>query len=139
MAPPKTADYGALLKKLKKELIESTLASIDKKAKKDQETYYPTDSQLQLLDVCGYKGYIVPLAFRSSIEANQFVDSYVLKKTKFLEQHHKMLAPGIHFFECINSFLKILFSYRHSFLFDSCHSRKCKVTHGHLADPACRH
>jgi hypothetical protein len=29
MAPPKTADYGALLKELKKELIESTLASID--------------------------------------------------------------------------------------------------------------
>ncbi len=98
MAPPKTADYAALLKKLKKELIESTLASIDKKPKKDQETYYPTASQLQLLDVCGYKGYVVPLAFRSSIEANQFVDSYVLKKTKFLEQHNKMLAPWHSFF-----------------------------------------
>jgi len=44
MAPPKIADYGPLLKKLKKELIESTLASIDKKAKKDQQTYYQTDS-----------------------------------------------------------------------------------------------
>jgi hypothetical protein len=98
MAPPKTADYGALLKKLKKELIESTLASIDKKAKKDQKTYYPTDSQLQPLDVCGYKGYIVPLAFRSSIEANRFVHSYVVKKIKFLEQHNEKLAPCIHFF-----------------------------------------
>jgi hypothetical protein len=36
MAPPKTADYGALLKKLKKELIESTLALIEQKTKKDQ-------------------------------------------------------------------------------------------------------
>lgn len=46
MAPPKTADYGALLKKLKKELIESTLASIDKKAKKKTKklTIRPTAS-----------------------------------------------------------------------------------------------
>jgi hypothetical protein len=34
MAPPKIADYGTLLKKLKKEFIESTLVSIDKKTKK---------------------------------------------------------------------------------------------------------
>lgn len=66
MAPPKIADYGALLKKLKKELIEPTLASIDKKARKDQQTYYQTDSQFQLLNVCGYKGYIVPLVFHRS-------------------------------------------------------------------------
>jgi hypothetical protein len=88
------------------------------------------------MDVCGYEGYIVPLAFRSTIEANQFanqfVDSYVVKKTKFLEQHNKMLALGVHFF-------KFMFSYSHSFLFDSCHSRKYKVTHGHLAHPICGH
>lgn len=35
----------------------------------------------------------------SSIEANQFVDSYVAKKTKFVEHHDKMPAPGIHFFK----------------------------------------
>jgi hypothetical protein len=66
MAPPKIADYGALLKKLKKELIESTLVSIDKKAKEDRQTYYQTDSQFQLLNVCGYKGYIGPLVFHRS-------------------------------------------------------------------------
>jgi hypothetical protein len=66
MAPPKIADCGALLKKLKKELIESTLASIDKKAKKHQHTYYQSDSQFQLLNVCGYKGYIVLLVFHRS-------------------------------------------------------------------------
>jgi hypothetical protein len=33
MAPPKIANYGTLLKKLKKELVESTLARIDKKNK----------------------------------------------------------------------------------------------------------
>jgi hypothetical protein len=52
MAPPKIANCGTLLKKLKKELIESTLVPIDKKTKNDQQTYYPTDNQLQLLDVC---------------------------------------------------------------------------------------
>jgi hypothetical protein len=66
MAPPKIADYGALLKKSKKELIESTLASIDKKVNKDRQTYYQTDSQFQLLNVCGCKGYIVPLVFHRS-------------------------------------------------------------------------
>lgn len=44
MAPSKTTDCGMLLKKLKKELIESTLVPIDKKTKKDQQTYYSIDS-----------------------------------------------------------------------------------------------
>jgi hypothetical protein len=44
MTPPKTIDYGALFKKFKKELIESTPMSIDKKLKKYQQTYYPTNS-----------------------------------------------------------------------------------------------
>jgi hypothetical protein len=35
MAPSKIANYGALFKKLKKELIGSTLALINKKPKKD--------------------------------------------------------------------------------------------------------
>jgi hypothetical protein len=52
MPPPKIANYGTLLKKLKKELVKSTLAPIDKKTKQDQQTYYPTNNQLQLLDVC---------------------------------------------------------------------------------------
>jgi hypothetical protein len=33
------------------------------------------------------------------MEANQFVDSYAVKKTKSLELHKKMLALGIHFFK----------------------------------------
>ncbi len=44
MAPVKNADYGMLFKKLKKELVESTLVSIDIKTKKDQPTYYSTDN-----------------------------------------------------------------------------------------------
>jgi hypothetical protein len=44
MIPPKTIDYVALLKKLKKELAESNLTLIDKKQRKDQHTYYPTDN-----------------------------------------------------------------------------------------------
>jgi hypothetical protein len=43
MAPPKIADYGALLKNLKKELIESTLASIEKS--KERPTNLLSDRQ----------------------------------------------------------------------------------------------
>jgi hypothetical protein len=100
----KTIDYGALFKKLKKELIKFTHVSIDKKPKKDQQTYYLTNNQLQLLDVCSYKGYNVPHAFTSSMEANQFVDSYVVKNTKFLEQHNKMQALDI-CLSCIYQFI----------------------------------
>jgi hypothetical protein len=59
MAPLKTTNYGMLLKKLKKELVESNLVPINKKTKKDQQTYYSIDNQSGLLDVCGYKGYIL--------------------------------------------------------------------------------
>jgi hypothetical protein len=104
------------------------------KKQKDQETYYPTDSQLQLLDVCGYKGYIVPLAFRSSMEANQFVDSYVLKKTKFLEQHNKMLAPGIHFFKfCFH------IDSHFSLILVILGNVKLLMDTLHIPHPACRH
>jgi len=44
MIPPKTTNYGALLKKLKKKLVESTLTLVDKKQRKDQQTYYPIDN-----------------------------------------------------------------------------------------------
>jgi hypothetical protein len=65
------------------------------KKNKRKQTSYPTESQLRLLDVCGYKGYNEPLAFESSSEANRFVDNWNNKKTKFLETHSKMLAPSI--------------------------------------------
>ncbi len=90
------------------------------------------------MDVCNYKGYNVPLAFMSSMEATQFVDSYVVKKTKFLEQHNKMQAPGIHL-SCICQFVfQIMSSYKHSFLFNCCHLKTCEVTHGCLAYHVCR-
>lgn len=61
------------------------------------------------------------------MEVNQFVDSYVVKKTKFLEQHNKMQAPNIHL-SCICQFIfKITSSYRHSFLFDYCHLKNVKL------------
>jgi hypothetical protein len=38
------ANYIVLLKKLEKDLIESTLLPLDKKSKKDHQTYYLTNS-----------------------------------------------------------------------------------------------
>ncbi len=46
MGPLKTVDYGALFKKLKKELIKFIQVSINKKPKKDQQTYYLTNNKL---------------------------------------------------------------------------------------------
>jgi hypothetical protein len=41
-------------------------------------------------------GYSEPLTFHSSIEANQFVDDWASKKTKFLDNHNKMPTPCTH-------------------------------------------
>jgi hypothetical protein len=84
------ANYITLLKKLKKDFIESTLSPLDKNSKKDHQTYCLIDSQLCLLDVYEYKGYNDPPTFASSMEVNQFVDSYVMRKSKFLEDQNKM-------------------------------------------------
>ncbi len=45
MAPPKTTDYAALLRKLKEDLVKSTPSPNEKKPK-IKEWYYPTNSQL---------------------------------------------------------------------------------------------
>jgi hypothetical protein len=44
------------------------------------------------------KRYSETLTFRSSIEANQFVDDWASKKKKFLDNHNKMPDPCTHFF-----------------------------------------
>jgi hypothetical protein len=41
--------------------------------------------------------YNRPPSFDTSTKANQFIDIYVLKKIKFLEEHGKMLAPDSFF------------------------------------------
>jgi len=64
MAPLKTTNYGALFKKLKKELVESTPMSINKKPKKDEQIYYLTNSQLWFLDVLITKDIMCPLCSR---------------------------------------------------------------------------
>jgi hypothetical protein len=83
--------------KLKQDLVDSTPSPIDKKPRKDEQTCFLTESQLRLLDVCGYKGYSAPISFAFSMEANRFVDGYAIKKNNFVEQHSKMLALGSNF------------------------------------------
>jgi hypothetical protein len=96
MAPPKTTDYAALLRKLKQDLVNSTPSAIEKKPKRE-ERYYPTNSQLWLLGICGFKSSNEPLVFNFSTEANQFVNLYTMEKIKFLEEHGKMPGPCISF------------------------------------------
>jgi hypothetical protein len=70
MALPKTSNYVTHLKKLKKDFIDSTSSPINMKFKKMEQTCCPTEDQLHILNLCGYKGYNKPLAFDYSIEAN---------------------------------------------------------------------
>jgi hypothetical protein len=70
MALPKTPDNITFLKILKKDLIDSTSSPINKKFKKMEHTCYPTENQLCLLNLCGYKGYNKPPTFGYSTEAN---------------------------------------------------------------------
>jgi hypothetical protein len=44
------------------------------------------------------KGCSETPTFHSSIEANQFVDDWASKKTKFLNNHNKMPTPCTHLF-----------------------------------------
>ncbi len=69
--------------------LEMGSETIDKKPRKDQLTYFLTESQLRL--------YSAPISFASSMEANQFVDGYAIKKNNFVKQHSKMLALGSNF------------------------------------------
>jgi hypothetical protein len=82
-------------RKLQKEFVNSIPPLLDKKLKKDKQTYYPIESQLCLLDVCSYSDYKKPPSIDSSSKANQFVDTYMVKKNKFLEDHGKMRTLSI--------------------------------------------
>ncbi len=62
MTTPKTTNYGAMFKNLNKKSIESTNPLIDKRPKQYQHIYYPSNSQLHFLNICGYKGYNMPHA-----------------------------------------------------------------------------
>lgn len=53
---------------------------LDKKTKKDEQTYFLIKNQLQFLDVCNCKEYNKPSSFHSSIEVNHFVDTYATKE-----------------------------------------------------------
>lgn len=80
----------------------------------------------------------MPPTFTSSMEVNQFVDNYVVKKTKFLAQDNKMLAPSFHVSHIYQFNSWIMSSYRNSFLFHCCHCRTCEIAHGCFAHLVCR-
>ncbi len=47
------------------------------------------------MEVCSYNDYKKPPSIDSSSKANQFVDTYMVKKNKFLEDHEKMPTLSI--------------------------------------------
>jgi hypothetical protein len=77
---------------------------LDKEPKRDEQTYFPTQSQLWLLDVCGYKEYNKPPSINSSIEVYQFVNTHFTKKNQIFEVHGKMPIPSLSIFCVLISF-----------------------------------
>ncbi len=123
MAPLKTTNYGALFKKLKKELVESTPMPINKKPKKDEQIYYLTNSQLWFLDVLITKDIMCPLCSRFPWKWTNLWIVMLWRKPN--SWNNTIKCPHLIFFfpTSANSIFLIMFSYRHSFWFDFCHSK----------------
>lgn len=108
VTPPKTTNYGALLKKLKKELVESTRHQLTRNQKKINKC------MIQLIASCASWMFVATMdiicPLHSHYLTSQFVDIYVIKKTKFLKQHNKsMLTFGIDLSHFSQFILKLCF------------------------------
>ena len=66
-----TINYSRLLTKLKAEVPETT-----PKKPHIEKTFFPTEAQRRLLNVCGYKDFLNPPGFGTVWEVNQFVTEH---------------------------------------------------------------
>jgi hypothetical protein len=77
--------FHALFHSVKRELgIVSTKPT---KKTKTECKIYPTDSQCQLLDSCGYRDLKNPPFFSDSVECNNFVSCFVEAKEDFINRN----------------------------------------------------
>ena len=85
-----TINYSRLLTKLKAEVPETT-----PKKPRIEKTFFPTEAQSRLLDVCGYKDFLNPPGFGTVREVNQFVTEHADHIKEFEKKHDNMPYPGI--------------------------------------------
>jgi deferrochelatase/peroxidase EfeB len=90
MAP---INYASMLTKLKADLPESELEP-KKRRRSSTTSFYPTEAQNRLLDVCGYKDFTNPPAFDTIKETNAFVTKYADNKKAFKDRYGSEPCPG---------------------------------------------
>ena len=75
-------NYASMLTKLKADLPESE-PEAKKRRRSSTTSFYPTEAQNHMLDVCGYKDFTNLPAFDAIKEANTFVTKYADIKKAF--------------------------------------------------------
>ena len=86
-------NYSRLLSKLKAKVPDTT-----PKKPRIEKTFYPTEAQRRLLDVCGYKEFLNPPGFGTVREVNEFVTEHADFRKEFEKTHGGMPCPGILYF-----------------------------------------
>ena len=83
-------NYSHLLIKLKIEFLKTS-----PKKPRNVKTFYPTEAQRRLLDVCGYKNFLNPHGFESVQEVNEFVTKYAEHRKDFEKMHGDLSCLGM--------------------------------------------
>jgi hypothetical protein len=79
-------NYTTLLTKLKVELLERAA-----KKPKIERTFYPSEAQSRLLNVCGFIDFLNPPRFSSLTKVTEFVTNFVNKRNEF-EKEYKSIS-----------------------------------------------
>lgn len=83
-------NYILLLTKSEVELPERAL-----KKPKIKKTFYPSEAQKQLLNICNFINFSNQPGFASLVEVNEFVIKFVNKRTEFEKNHKSLPYPGV--------------------------------------------
>jgi hypothetical protein len=83
-------NYVSLLTKLKANLPEP---EPKKRRRSSTTSFYPTEAQNRMLDVCGYKDFTNPPTFDTIKEANAFVTKYADNKKAFKNRYGSEPCP----------------------------------------------
>ena len=96
-------NYSRFLTKPKAEMPETS-----PKKQRTVKTFYPTEAQRRLLDVCGYKNFLNPPGFETVREVNEFVTEYAERRKDFEKMHGHLPCPGMQLMFHIHSLFRIL-------------------------------
>ena len=83
-------NYSRLLIKLKIEFRKTS-----PKKPRNVKTFYPTEAQRRILDVCGYNFFLNPHGFESVREVNEFVTEHAEHQKDFEKMHGDLSCLGM--------------------------------------------